>query len=70
VKSLQEEMLDVARSREMNVEELVNEIKSRHQDMLTFDIRSALLPLLSAGELELMKDGKLKLAVCKEHVLA
>lgn len=60
VQSLQEEMLEVLDAREMTIDELVREMKERHKDKLTFDVRSAILPLLSSGELEMNKFGKLK----------
>jgi hypothetical protein len=67
--SLQEEMLSILANREMPLEELVSAMKSRHPDMLTFDIRSALLPLMSTYQIELDKDGKVRVAKQLEPAL-
>ncbi len=68
--SLQEEILSILDNREMPLEELVAEMKRRHPDMLTFDIRSALLPLMSTYQIELDKERKVRVARQLEPALA
>lgn len=54
--SLQEDMLEIIGSGEMSIEDLVAEMEERHPDVLTMDIRTAIMPLLSSGEIEVI-DG-------------
>lgn len=60
MQSLQDEILEIlskAKNQEMDCEgELVKELKLRHPDELTFDLRSGLLSLMSSG-LVGVKDG-------------
>ena len=70
MKSLQKELLEALGSKTMEVDELVHIVKALHTDKLDFEIRSGLLPLLSSGEVELRRDGRVSLAVIREPVVA
>lgn len=54
--SLQEEMLEIIGSGELSLEDLVAEMEDRHPDIPTYEIRSAILPLWSSGEIQ-VNDG-------------
>lgn len=54
--SLQEEMLEIIGSGELSLEDLVAEMEDRHPEVSTFEIRSAILPMWSSGEIQ-VNDG-------------
>ncbi len=58
VRSIQEEILDILGEGETDAEQLVETLGERHPELLSFDIRSALLPLMSTGLVEWTKAGK------------
>ncbi|HEY9792490.1 MAG TPA: hypothetical protein V6D22_18960 [Candidatus Obscuribacterales bacterium] len=60
MQSLQDEILDLLGDREVDADELVKLLSEKHKDLLTFDIRSALLPLMSTGLVEWAKEGTIR----------
>lgn len=60
MKSLQEEILELLDSQELEVDKLLNDLKELHDDLPVFDLRSALLPLMSTGLVEWTKNGNLR----------
>ncbi len=60
MRSLQEEILDILGDRETDAEQLVKTLGERHPELLSFDIRSALLPLMSTGLVKWTKVGTIR----------
>lgn len=57
MRTLQEEILDVLRKNTMRIEDVIQGVSKDNPYMPLYAIRTALLPLLSSGEIELNKDG-------------
>lgn len=63
--SIQQEILRILEGTKAPVlfDDILEELKRRHPDSLTFDLRSAILPLLSTGQVYFTKADRTTLAL-------